>query len=251
MSAAAAHTPSPDEGAAAAAPSVCADTLAGRNRWIQAGLALKETTAAVAGYADSVFREAHENVLEKLLEEFPHLEELTKAGPSLYDKNTVCEKSSPHPDGNGRQWHKKKDGGFAGCDDCMRVAGRSRLAGEFKKLHRLNKPQTEAWRNTDAREWGTRGRHIQMAKLFCDKLGAHEEAITKYDFKKLDGTALFNMIRWCGAFDDANVKAASVTAVYARNLWGHEGAATLSLSVRPSPALGVCCSASASHGARE
>jgi hypothetical protein len=77
-----------------------------------------------------------------------------------------------------------------------------------------------------------------VAKLYSPKLGDHAHAIGKTDFGRLDGTALFNMMSWytppAGSqpafpLGVAGQSGAAKGASDARNCWGHEGAATLSL----------------------
>lgn len=201
-----------------------ADKLAGRNRWIQAGLALKETTSVVAEYAENVFKQAHENVLVK----FPHV---SSDGPTLHARK--CNKVD---ESDNKTKHSSRAGGYLGCDVCISVTSskqRQELADAFSALHRSDPPTIPpyGWPNARANLWDKPGHHIEMAKLFCNALGSHNDAIDKREFKELDGTALFNMIRWCTAFEESLIDP-SDAATKARNLWAHEGAAKLSLSVR-------------------
>jgi hypothetical protein len=126
--------------------------------------------------------------------------------------------------------HRK--GGVAGCvvcDSVQRSVQRQSLADIFASLHRKHSLERVCWPNADATKWGTSECYIEMAKLYTTTLGDHTHAITKIDFSLLDGTALFNMIRWCEACDDS-LQSPITAAATACNRWGHEGAAQLSLS---------------------
>ena len=219
------HPASGVDTAEGALPVVAADKLAGRNRWIQAGLALKETTSVVAEYAENVFEQAHVKVLEAVLLKCPGV---SSAGPTLHARK--CNKA------DNKTKHSSRPGGYPGCDVCISVTHskqRQSLADAFSALHRSDPPTIPpyGWPNARADLWDKPGHHIEMAKLFCNALGSHKDAIDKTEFERLDGTALFNMIRWCTAFEESLINP-SDAATKARNLWAHEGAAKLSLSVR-------------------
>jgi hypothetical protein len=125
------------------------------------------------------------------------------------------------------------------CAKCVADARlpQCRLANEFVTRHIAKNP---TWVNSNVQKWGTPGCHIEMAKLFCPKLGDHTEAIRKTNFLTLDGTALFNMLSWYtppagqngfpAGVPAAGGGGAAQRATEARNRWGHDGAAALSLN---------------------
>jgi hypothetical protein len=206
------------------------DERADRNRWFQAGLALEVTTAVVAKYVDGVFSVTHADVIASFPQGSVAAAAAAAAGPTLH--SLKCNAKSSIAVGSPQVKHSTVVGGVPGCLDCESVVGsvqRKHLADDFAALHRKKSLERLCFSNVNATKWGTPGCHIEMAKLFCPKLGEHAHAILKTDFSKLDGTALFNMIHWCNAFD-VSLQAPSAAATAARNRWGHEGAATLSLS---------------------
>ena len=166
----------------------------------------------VAKYLEGKFGQFHDAILKSYPGGEAAAQAHATAGATLF---SVCKthKHNPIP---------------ATCVDCSQRL----LADEFINLHRKKNP---TWINSNARLWGTLGCHVQMAKLFCPKLGTHTHAIGKTDFHRLDGTALFNMIHWCSppppmiGLLPAGHDGAGGNATEARNRWGHEGAAVMSL----------------------
>jgi hypothetical protein len=128
-----------------------------------------------------------------------------------------------------KESQKEGVAGCVVCDSVLHSVQRQPLADFFAPLHRKHSLERLCWPNADATKWGTPECHIEMAKLYASTLGDHTHAITKTDFSQLDGTALFNMIRWCESCD-GSLQDPSAAAATARNRWGHEGAAQLSLS---------------------
>jgi hypothetical protein len=138
-----------------------------RNRYLQAGFVLEVTTGVVAAYLDWKFRECHDAILDGYPGGHVAATADASAGPMLY--SPTCGK--------------------------QKNPSQLQLANEFLARHVLQ-PNKLMWKNANAQKWGTSGCHIEMAKLFCPSLGEHAHAVTKTDFSRLDGTALFNMLSW-------------------------------------------------------
>eukprot|EP01047_Picozoa_sp_COSAG01_P084767 COSAG01_NODE_18329_length_1084_cov_1.765482_1_plen_192_part_00 len=180
-------------------------TLAGRNRWIQGGLALEVTVGAVAGFLDDAFAKLHKDVIGSV-----GAQKAAKAagGSPLYiprgKKCTVADAADDVHVKGCVGCRKHRDG------PCM---DQSPLWDAFEPLHSnyAKKPKSLEQSNSHARKWGTLGCHIEVAKLFCKALGSHEHAIEKVSFADLDGTALFNILSHCSIFhaDYCTVRGAS------------------------------------------
>ena len=214
-----------------------------RNRWIQAGRALEETTKVVANFVDSKFQKQHSAVLKKVaaagrcslcagLASACSGQCPTAAdGPSRYTRTgKKCTTTT---------WHAcpLPLHGSSGCTACTKhrtegCAGQAPLFAEFAQLHINGDIPKPLELNSDASKWGNPRAHVEMAKLYCPKLGEHDHAIKKTTFAELDGTALFNMLSYCKIFheDYHGDSGFGQKAATSRNRWGHEGAARLSLT---------------------
>ena len=197
----------------------------GRNRWIQAGLVLEATTGVVAPYLDHKFKEFHDAILANYPGGPAAAAAHAAAGPTL------------HAPKCGKQTHKANPSSTcAKCTADAALIPQRLLANEFVTRHGAQNP---TWVNSNAQVWGTPGCHIEMAKLYSSTLGDHAHALAKSDFLALDGTALFNMLNWYNPpaghprFPPgvSGMGGAGKGATDARNRWGHEGAAVMSLSV--------------------
>lgn len=182
----------------------------GTVRLQQAVLALNATVKATAPFVDAVFHQWHAAVV-------PGLGDIALHAPKVY--------VPPDAKPCGRDGHAPST--HPGCAKCQRRASSESLdpyAAVFCTRsftgHKLQ------WDNSDAQRWALPDGHIEVAKLFCPRLG-HGAGVTTAG--ELDGTALFNMLSWCTAFPPDYNGPAGVgqAAAQARNKIKHADHLTL------------------------
>jgi hypothetical protein len=181
------------------------DQSRGTHRYYFALQGLQAAVKATAPLADATFRRLHNRVLG------------ANEGRAIAD----CAPTEFKPP-------SKK------CRERAQYESQDPFAHAFTELHvgadEARRWAGMAWRNSNARKWATPGCHVEVAKLFCPKLGdTHESAIKKRDFNALDGTALFNMLSWCSVFTGySGADGLGQAAAKARNTLKHDD--TLQLS---------------------
>lgn len=172
----------------------------------QAQLALNATVVATAPFVEAIFRAEHANILARL----PPID---LAAPVEYEPPATkpCARDGHVPSVQ------------PGCAKCQGRASSESLdpyAKAFAALH-CRGVQGITWANASANKWATQGCHIEMAKLYCPKLG---QSAGRKEFAELDGTALFNMLSWCTLFhiDYVGPQGVGQAAAKARNTTKHE-----------------------------
>jgi hypothetical protein len=177
-----------------------------------AQLALNATVKATAPFVDDVFRQTHASALAS-----PGLGDIEPHAPKVY--------VPPDTKPCGRDRHVPS--AYLNCVKCQRRASSESLdpyAAVFSTFafagHKIQ------WDNSDAQRWALPDGYIEMAKLFCPRLGYGAGVRTSGE---LDGTALFNMLSWCTSFPPDYNGPAGVgqAAAQARNKVKHADHLTL------------------------
>ena len=164
-----------------------------RARWSVAHEALAEAITVAARYADALYRDLHTTILEEL--------EGT-ARPISHNAQSLYLPPAPRP--CARDVHvPSAQPQCPKCQSRLHCETQEQYAALLTRHHVRGQDAKFAWSNSNALRWATPECHVEMAKLYCPKLGEHTDALAKTDFHQLDATALFNMLSWCNGVSEA------------------------------------------------